>query len=192
VARHEIQLSSAVIAAESDQHHQYNRQQNLSPISTASDLTLIGDQGYSPFENMADMKTPRPAKRQRTSEGENSTSAVGGSADYENQMKPGGDAASSQAGDIARAAANKPKRVRTGCLTCRERHLKCDEGLPNCQNCRKSNRTCKRGVRLNFIDTQVQSPSMIPPTADWAGEWFPDWALCWTKLTLRSGIPRRI
>ncbi|KAJ5042227.1 uncharacterized protein L3040_004781 [Drepanopeziza brunnea f. sp. 'multigermtubi'] len=68
-------------------------------------------------------------------------------------------------------AANKPKRVRTGCLTCRERHLKCDEGYSaknkGCANCRKSSRTCKRGVRLNFIDTQVQDPPIIPPTADW-------------------------
>lgn len=62
---------------------------------------------------------------------------------------------------------SRPKRVRTGCLTCRERHLKCDEAMPHCQNCRKSNRTCKRGVRLNFIDTQVQSPPIIPPTHDW-------------------------
>ncbi|KIW44073.1 uncharacterized protein PV06_05113 [Exophiala oligosperma] len=62
----------------------------------------------------------------------------------------------------------KPKRVRTGCLTCRERHLKCDEGLPNCQNCKKSNRKCKRGVRLNFIDTQCERPPhLLPPTHDW-------------------------
>lgn len=67
----------------------------------------------------------------------------------------------------ASAAAPKPKRVRTGCLTCRERHLKCDEGLPNCQNCRKSSRTCKRGVRLNFIDTTVKDPKIIPPTSEW-------------------------
>ncbi|KAI9821807.1 MAG: hypothetical protein M1827_002388 [Pycnora praestabilis] len=66
------------------------------------------------------------------------------------------------------AVASRPKRVRTGCLTCRERHLKCDEGLPNCQNCRKSSRICKRGVRLNFIDTQVQSPPIIPPSHDWS------------------------
>lgn len=65
------------------------------------------------------------------------------------------------------AAAARPKRVRTGCLTCRERHLKCDEGLPECQNCRKSSRTCKRGVRLNFIDTKVKSPPITPPTDDW-------------------------
>ena len=65
------------------------------------------------------------------------------------------------------AAASKPKRVRTGCLTCRERHLKCDEGTPTCQNCVKSNRECKRGMRLNFIDTKVEDTQIIPPTAEW-------------------------
>lgn len=67
----------------------------------------------------------------------------------------------------AEAASSRPKRVRTGCLTCRERHLKCDEGTPDCQNCRKSSRACKRGVRLNFIDTQVKSPPITPPTHEW-------------------------
>ena len=70
--------------------------------------------------------------------------------------------------DIATAAAAaRPKRVRTGCLTCRERHLKCDEGLPDCQNCKKSNRECKRGVRLNFIDTTIKNPPITPPTEEW-------------------------
>lgn len=64
-------------------------------------------------------------------------------------------------GQEAVATASKPKRVRTGCLTCRERHLKCDEGLPHCNNCRKSNRVCKRGLRLNFLDTQVQAPPQV-------------------------------
>ena len=62
----------------------------------------------------------------------------------------------------------KPKRVRTGCLTCRGRHLKCDEGIPVCQNCQKSNRRCERGVRLNFIATQsVRPPYLAPPSDDW-------------------------
>ncbi|OKL57939.1 hypothetical protein UA08_06521 [Talaromyces atroroseus] len=52
----------------------------------------------------------------------------------------------------------KSRRVRTGCLTCRERHLKCDEASPRCQNCSKSGRVCKRGIRLNFIDTQTAAP----------------------------------
>ncbi|KAI9690632.1 MAG: hypothetical protein M1820_009963 [Bogoriella megaspora] len=69
-------------------------------------------------------------------------------------------------GDAA-SSSSKPKRVRTGCLTCRERHLKCDEGLPHCLNCRKSSRVCKRGVRLNFIDTQVQSPPILLSSVDW-------------------------
>ncbi|KAI1403596.1 hypothetical protein F4819DRAFT_495286 [Hypoxylon fuscum] len=67
--------------------------------------------------------------------------------------------------DVAPA---KSRRVRTGCLTCRERHLKCDEGTPDCLNCRKSNRECKRGVRLNFIDMTCKEPPYIPQTQEWA------------------------
>ncbi|KAK4617755.1 Transcription factor [Fulvia fulva] len=69
--------------------------------------------------------------------------------------------------------AAKPKRVRTGCLTCRERHLKCDEGMPHCNNCKKSNRTCRRGVRLNFIDTWAERPPTLVTTYgthDWRVE----------------------
>lgn len=61
---------------------------------------------------------------------------------------------------------NKPKRVRTGCLTCRQRHLKCDEAKPICNNCRKSNRSCETGVRLNFIDTRVKRPPLLAPATD--------------------------
>ncbi|QIW99355.1 hypothetical protein AMS68_004873 [Peltaster fructicola] len=64
-------------------------------------------------------------------------------------------------GDGEDAENSKPKRVRTGCLTCRERHLKCDEAWPNCLNCRKSNRECKRGIKLNFIDTWVDRPTHL-------------------------------
>ena len=83
-------------------------------------------------------------------------------------MGAGDDDVTTPPHDNANASASKPKRVRTGCLTCRERHLKCDEGLPHCQNCRKSSRTCKRGVRLNFIDTKVEDPQIIPPTSEWS------------------------
>ncbi|KAF2873309.1 hypothetical protein BDV95DRAFT_592701 [Massariosphaeria phaeospora] len=63
---------------------------------------------------------------------------------------------------------NKPKRVRSGCLTCRERHLKCDETSPICNNCRKSNRDCKRGLRLNYIDNKTNPDfKMAPQTAEW-------------------------
>lgn len=63
----------------------------------------------------------------------------------------------------------KPKRVRTGCLTCRNRHLKCDEATPVCMNCQKSNRKCERGVRLNFIDLKVEQPPVLLPPVDWKG-----------------------
>ncbi|KAK4121636.1 hypothetical protein N657DRAFT_623053 [Parathielavia appendiculata] len=82
--------------------------------------------------------------------------------------------ASSDRGKGARAApspspvAGKSKRVRTGCLTCRERHLKCDEGAPECSKCRRSNRECRRGIRLNFIDIQVRGSPCLPSTADWS------------------------
>ena len=59
---------------------------------------------------------------------------------------------------VAKTGKSKSRRVRTGCLTCRERHLKCDEALGRCQNCRKSDRVCRRGIRLNFIDTQTVAP----------------------------------
>lgn len=65
---------------------------------------------------------------------------------------------SSKDGSNPDGDAAKPKRVRTGCLTCRERHLKCDEGMPNCQNCRKSSRTCRRGIRLNFMYIECKEP----------------------------------
>lgn len=57
----------------------------------------------------------------------------------------------------------KKRRVRTGCLTCRERHLKCDEGTPMCNNCLKSHRNCRRGIKLNFMETKVTSPKTLVP-----------------------------
>ncbi|EHK43093.1 hypothetical protein TRIATDRAFT_34316 [Trichoderma atroviride IMI 206040] len=35
------------------------------------------------------------------------------------------------------------KRTKTGCLTCRRRRIKCDEGRPICNNCIKSRRDCE-------------------------------------------------
>ncbi|KAL2003414.1 hypothetical protein VTN02DRAFT_3924 [Thermoascus thermophilus] len=77
------------------------------------------------------------------------SSSSGSPRDSDSKLKPQKEAIAND---------SKPKRVRTGCLTCRERHLKCDEAFPRCQNCQKSDRLCKRGVRLNFIDTQTIAP----------------------------------
>lgn len=123
----------------------------LYSASTASDLTLVGDQQFTPPNYQISDISPRPSKRQKVG---GQTKQVKGGAKNTIQM-PTPDPAADAPERPSAAAANKPaKRVRTGCLTCRERHLKCDEGLPDCQNCRKSSRICKRGVRLNFIDYQ--------------------------------------
>jgi hypothetical protein len=153
--------SQGYLAPGFDLDYQYQIQSTASPLysaSTVSDLTLVGEQQSTPPNYHGGDLSPRPAKRQRVAP--------------PGRYTKGGVKAMPASGAleaVETAAANKPKRVRTGCLTCRERHLKCDEGLPNCQNCRKSSRVCKRGVRLNFIDTTVKSPPIIPPTEDWKG-----------------------
>ncbi|EEA20979.1 hypothetical protein EYB25_008455 [Talaromyces marneffei] len=41
------------------------------------------------------------------------------------------------------AEQRKHKRTRSGCLTCRSRRVKCDEGRPVCDRCKKGNRSCE-------------------------------------------------
>ncbi|RDW89677.1 hypothetical protein BP6252_01709 [Coleophoma cylindrospora] len=41
-----------------------------------------------------------------------------------------------------RKSRGKGLRKTTGCITCRRRHLKCDEGTPTCGQCTKSRQTC--------------------------------------------------
>jgi len=52
----------------------------------------------------------------------------------------------------------KRSRTRSGCLTCRDRHMKCDEQQPVCRNCIKSKRKCYRGIRLNFTQYTIYNP----------------------------------
>jgi hypothetical protein len=141
----------------------YAQDPGISP-STASDLTFAGDRASDRHENYSTASTSPPSRKnsKHVAPG-NQLSGSGGPG--MNASVAGGEAVGHAA--EASQAASKPKRVRTGCLTCRERHLKCDEGLPICQNCRKSNRTCKRGLRLNFIDTTVKSPPIMAPIHDW-------------------------
>jgi hypothetical protein len=135
----------------------YAQDPGISP-STASDLTIAGERSAE-FQD-----SPRPKKRLKKDQIASSKAA---SSPVMRLPASGNVNGKEGASGVMDPAANKPKRVRTGCLTCRERHLKCDEGLPICQNCRKSNRTCKRGVRLNFIDTQVKAPAVMAPIHDW-------------------------
>lgn len=63
----------------------------------------------------------------------------------------------------------KGKRVRTGCLTCRERHLKCDEATPICAHCRRGSRRCRWGLKVNFLDIVVHVPARISRSSEWSG-----------------------
>mmetsp|Transcript_7006 Transcript_7006/g.8883 ORF Transcript_7006/g.8883 Transcript_7006/m.8883 type:complete len:613 (+) Transcript_7006:192-2030(+) len=56
----------------------------------------------------------------------------------------------------------KKSRTRSGCLTCRDRHMKCDEQQPVCNNCIKSKRKCFRGIRLNFTQYTIYEPPNNP------------------------------
>ncbi|KAK2042050.1 C6 zinc finger protein [Colletotrichum somersetense] len=38
-------------------------------------------------------------------------------------------------------------KTRTGCITCKKRHVRCDEGKPTCQNCARSKRECEGYVQ---------------------------------------------
>ncbi|KAK8073181.1 hypothetical protein PG994_004080 [Apiospora phragmitis] len=52
-------------------------------------------------------------------------------------------------------------KVRTGCITCKRRHIRCDEARPNCQNCFKSQRYC--GYAGARRATAIAPPSRHSP-----------------------------
>ncbi|KAI0525919.1 hypothetical protein F5B22DRAFT_260157 [Xylaria bambusicola] len=45
--------------------------------------------------------------------------------------------------DLSQKKGPVRKRTKTGCLTCRKRRIKCDEGKPTCNNCLRSKRQCE-------------------------------------------------
>ncbi|KIV83267.1 hypothetical protein, variant 1 [Exophiala sideris] len=60
------------------------------------------------------------------------------------------------------------QRVKTGCLTCRKRHIKCDEKKPDCRNCEIGNRECQydsitdTALQLGSVDSKFQfSPEHV-------------------------------
>ncbi|OAA81496.1 Fungal transcriptional regulatory protein [Akanthomyces lecanii RCEF 1005] len=56
---------------------------------------------------------------------------------------------------------NVRKRTKTGCLTCRRRRIKCDEGRPTCANCIKSKRVCE-GYNPRVVFKEPLSASQGP------------------------------
>ncbi|SPO01761.1 uncharacterized protein DNG_04434 [Cephalotrichum gorgonifer] len=67
--------------------------------------------------------------------------------------------------------ASTPK-VRTGCITCKKRRVKCDEGKPHCGNCLKTRGRCE-----GYIEPRVKRPGV--------GQ------LCWdSKEVTRAAPPK--
>ncbi|KAI6855406.1 hypothetical protein KC338_g8087 [Hortaea werneckii] len=90
------------------------------------------------------------------------------------------------------------RRTKTGCLTCRKRRIKCDEGQPTCKNCTKSKRDClgydpvfrqqtghptlaakpdaatsQPGTSPSPQSSTYRSPPGYPPTASNPGQFHP-------------------
>ncbi|KAI1774225.1 hypothetical protein F4818DRAFT_76798 [Hypoxylon cercidicola] len=66
---------------------------------------------------------------------------------------------SSQRGDKSRPArkrASKPK-VRTGCISCKRRHVKCDEGKPSCAECERLGLMCE-----GYAPPKTKAPTTRP------------------------------
>ncbi|KEF57063.1 uncharacterized protein A1O9_07253 [Exophiala aquamarina CBS 119918] len=51
----------------------------------------------------------------------------------------------------------KHTKTFSGCWTCRERHVKCDEGKPKCNRCQKAGVQCQGyGIKLVWVDPDTQ------------------------------------
>ncbi|KAL4967705.1 transcription factor domain-containing protein [Aspergillus stella-maris] len=67
-------------------------------------------------------------------------------------------------GDLANAFADKTDfqqkgfryTTRTGCLQCKEKHLRCTEEQPRCRRCETLGLPCKRDLKLTFREDAVQ------------------------------------
>ncbi|EWZ86256.1 hypothetical protein AU210_013007 [Fusarium oxysporum f. sp. radicis-cucumerinum] len=51
-------------------------------------------------------------------------------------------------------------KSRMGCLTCKRRHIRCDENYPQCQNC------TKHKVKCSFYDTPSQEELLLQPSPE--------------------------
>ncbi|KAF2186577.1 hypothetical protein K469DRAFT_572399 [Zopfia rhizophila CBS 207.26] len=58
----------------------------------------------------------------------------------------------------------RPKRSRTGCLTCRTRRRKCDEGKPKCQNCISKGFECRYAEAFQFLGRNNFTPEVPSST----------------------------
>lgn len=70
------------------------------------------------------------------------------------------------------------RKSRLGCLECKKRHMKCDEGQPSCTNCNTAERTCRyaslappRGRTGSRSPSAIPAPGVPPPTPAAGVDW---------------------
>ncbi|KAJ4991210.1 C6 zinc finger domain-containing protein [Stagonosporopsis vannaccii] len=66
--------------------------------------------------------------------------------------------ASAEGADCSATA--RPKRSRTGCMTCRNRRRKCDEGKPTCQNCISKGFECRYAAAFQILGKHNFTPEV--------------------------------
>ncbi|EWG41493.1 hypothetical protein FVEG_03599 [Fusarium verticillioides 7600] len=114
---------------------------NSSPLSSPARDDPVLDNGRGTEENMEfEGKVERDERRAEFSSELRQRATVESfyqkvSASYNSQGEPREETDSKRNG--------VRKRTKTGCLTCRKRRIKCDEGKPICNNCIKSKRRCE-------------------------------------------------
>ncbi|KAF5022640.1 hypothetical protein F66182_5316 [Fusarium sp. NRRL 66182] len=52
-------------------------------------------------------------------------------------------------------------KVRTGCVTCKKRHVKCDERKPHCGNCTRNNRQCEGYQTRQAKKRNASGPALL-------------------------------
>ncbi|KAK1997381.1 hypothetical protein LX36DRAFT_749754 [Colletotrichum falcatum] len=62
------------------------------------------------------------------------------------------------------------RKVRTGCVTCKIRRVKCDEAKPSCNRCTTSGRHCDGYTPINSSELQHYRPYRVFPGASQPGE----------------------
>ncbi|OAL45950.1 hypothetical protein IQ07DRAFT_519048 [Pyrenochaeta sp. DS3sAY3a] len=66
----------------------------------------------------------------------------------------------SEAAEGESPAMTRPKRSRTGCLTCRTRRRKCDEAKPICQNCTSKGFECRYASAFQILGKNNYTPEV--------------------------------
>ncbi|KAL5337928.1 hypothetical protein BJX70DRAFT_388943 [Aspergillus crustosus] len=148
--QHSSQQSPAPMQQQPPQHapDMYNSHHSASPPLTNSSM-----QGQPSHIPQAPIGSPMPPMASVSQYMAGYPMSSGGQMHYQLQ----GDA--SKMLSNSRHKKEVKRRTKTGCLTCRKRRIKCDEGHPVCRNCVKSKREC-----LGYDPVFKQpTPSAIQP-----------------------------